>query len=112
MQISDQDSVIGEFLRSRAAKRAAVRDRVPAEMDLIVARARDAIRAAKFDEPPLRVQRRMRDAMPEGMAATRANELWVWAREMLVERAKAAGRTEDEAQRVAALAMLLNDAAD
>ena len=112
MQISDQDSVIGEFLRRRAAKRAAEKTSMPVETDLIVARARDAIRAAKFDEPPLHVQRRMRDAMPEGMAATRANELWVWAREMLVERAKAAGRTEDEAQRAAALVMLLNDAAE
>ena len=112
MQLSQHDPVIGEFLRRRAVKRAAEKTSMPVEMDLIVARARDAMRAARFDEPPVHVQRRMRDAMPEGMAGTRSNELWVWARDMLVERARAAGRMEDDARRVAALAMLLSDDID
>jgi hypothetical protein len=103
------DPVVRAFLQMRTAKRSAQTVRRPVNMDVVVARARDAIRAAKFEEPPLHVQRRLRDAMLEGAAVMRAHELWAWARATLIERERAAGRSEEEAQRAAAIAMLVND---
>ena len=60
----------------------------------LIALARRAIRAAKFEEMPATIWRKILPTIPEGVSTTRASEMHSWARSLILDRELAKGIPE------------------
>ena len=60
---------------------------------------RRAIRAAKFEETPKAVWLKVLPTIAEGVSTTRANEMFCWARSMILDQERGNGLSEPEAHR-------------
>ena len=58
---------------------------------------RRAIRAAKFEETPVAVWLKVLPTIAEGVSTTRANEMFCWARSMILDQERSNGLSEPEA---------------
>jgi hypothetical protein len=110
MTTTSLDPVVQAHLQAVRAALRARNVRVAVDHELVCARARDAMRAAKFEETSPELWKRVLRTIPEGMSTTRANELFMWARQMLINREQQKGCSEAEAKRRAARSMLTQDA--
>lgn len=67
---------------------------------------RRAMRAARFEETPPAVWRKVLPTIPEGVSTTRADEMFTWARSLILESERAKGLSDIQAQRNTALRLL------
>jgi hypothetical protein len=58
---------------------------------------RRAIRAAKSDDTPLAFWRKVLPTIPEGVSTTRANEMFCWARSLILDQERKNCASEAEA---------------
>ena len=70
---------------------------------------RRALYAARFEETPLAVWRKVLPTIPEGVSTTRANELFCWARSHIVDAELRRGASAVDAYRIAARHLLANE---
>ena len=75
----------------------------------VEAKLRRALRAAKFEETPSHVWRKVLPTMPEGVGTTRANELFCWARSHIVDAELRKGASVVDAYRIAARRLLADE---
>jgi len=73
------------------------------------AKLRRALRAAKFEETPSHVWRKVLPTMSEGVSTMRANELFCWARSHIVDAELRKGAAVADAYRIAARRLLAGD---
>ncbi len=60
---------------------------------------RRAIRAARFEETPKAVWLKLLPTIPEGVSTTRANEMFCWARSLILDSELSSGLSVTEAHR-------------
>jgi len=70
---------------------------------------RRALRAAKFEETPPAIWRKVLPNIPEGVSTTRAGEMFNWVRSLLIDKERHNGLSEVEAWQSAAQQMLRDD---
>ena len=58
---------------------------------------RRAIRAAKFEETPKATWLKILPTIPEGVSTTRSNEMFCWARSMILDRELGTGISQSDA---------------
>ena len=68
-----------------------------------------AIRAAKFDETPKAIWLKVLPTIAEGVSTTRANEMFCWARSMILDQERGNGLSEPEAHRNMVQRLLASD---
>jgi hypothetical protein len=72
-------------------------------------KVRRAVRAAKFEERESRLWLRIVPTIPEGVSTTRASELFMLARNMILTQERATAASEEEAQRITGQRLLASN---
>ena len=60
---------------------------------------RNALHAARFEETPVEVWRKVLPTIPEGVSTMRANEMFCWARSLILDNELSSGLSHVEAHR-------------